>query len=183
MDDAWTSIAAGRPGKIVQVCYAVPDISSALDSWLERTRAGPFFRMTFDQAGQVFRGEPTRGSLEVALGYLDDLNIEIVEFRGEGPSVYAGNLPGRAWGVHHVQLSTDDLEADLARHAARGEDVVLDNIVPGFGRAVIVDTTPTFGHYVEYGLWTPIVHEMLHRFRAAHLGWDGRDPVRPAVAQ
>jgi len=41
--DTLASIAAHRPGKIVQVCYTVPDIDKAALAWAA-DGVGPFYR-------------------------------------------------------------------------------------------------------------------------------------------
>ncbi len=171
------SIAPDCPGKLVQVCYVVPDLHTAIAHWLAHTSAGPFYRMRVDLSGQLYRGEQVHGAIDVAIGYQYDLNIELVQFHGAGPSIYTGGLPGREFGLHHLQFATDDLDVTLEAHRGAGEEVVLDWVSP-FGRTAFVDTTPQCGHFIEYGLWTPAIHEILDGMKRAHATWDARDPVR-----
>ena len=47
MRDTLASIAAHRPGKIVQVCYTVADIDKAALAWAA-DGVGPFYRARFE---------------------------------------------------------------------------------------------------------------------------------------
>jgi len=179
VSEGWTSIAAGRPGKVVQLCYLVPDVAAAVAQWTRRTPAGPFFHARFDMAGQSYGDRAASGTLDVAIGYQQGMNIELAAYSGEGPSIFHSPTTGIAPGLHHVQLACDDIDAVCRAHAARGEAVLTDNVVPGFGRAVMVDTRALLGHFTEYGVWTPAVHAALATMQAAHRDWDGREPLRP----
>lgn len=179
MSESWTSIASGQPGKVVQLCYLVPDIEAAVADWTRRMRAGPFFHARFDMDGQRFGDLPARGTLDVAVGYRQDMNIELAAYNGDGPAIYHPGTSGVGFGLHHVQVACDDIDATIADHAMRSEAIVTDHVVPGFGRAVMVDMRDLLGHFVEYGAWTPAVHGALAAMRSAHRDWDGRDPLRP----
>jgi hypothetical protein len=175
------SIAADRPGKIVQICYTVPDVEQAALAWAA-DGAGPFYRARFELGTQLYRGRPSEGAIEAAIGYRDDINIELVEYRGAGHCVFAEIEPGRRFGLHHLQIATADYDATLAAHAAAGETVLVDDMMEGVGRAGFADTRARFGHYLEYGVWTPAVMRALDIMIAAHRDWDGRDPLRPYPA-
>lgn len=179
MTNDWTSIAAEQPGKVVQLCYLVPDIATAVANWTRRMGAGPFFHACFDMEGQRFGDLPARGMLEVAVGYRRGMNIELAAYSGAGPAIYDPASTGVGYGLHHVQVACEDIDAAIADHAARDEAIVTDHVVPGFGRAVMVDMRDMLGHFVEYGAWTPAVHAALAAMEAAHGEWDGRDPLRP----
>ncbi|MEJ0045298.1 MAG: hypothetical protein WDN04_03505 [Rhodospirillales bacterium] len=95
------------------------------------------------------------------------------------PSIYNEVMHKRGPGVHHVMLSTPDMAADAARHQAAGSPIVSAGDVPGFGRAIFVDTFSELGHFIEYGAWTRPVLAAIAGFRDAHRTWIGVDPVRP----
>ncbi len=173
------SIAADRPGALVQLAYVVADIDAAVARWLATTAAGPFFRARFDLAGQFYRGGQAESAIEVALAYRDDVLIELIQPADNGPSIYAEVMRARGPGMHHVMLATADIDAEVARHEAADNALVGSGQVPGFGRAVFVDTLSELGHFVEYGVWTRPVLEAIDGFRAAHRGWNGSEPVRP----
>jgi hypothetical protein len=174
------SIAADRPGALVQLAYVVGDIDAAMARWLATTAAGPFFRARFDLTGQFYRGSRLEGAaIEVALAYRDELLIELIQPANDRPSIYAEVMRARGPGVHHVMLATADIDADMARHEVAGNAVVASGHMPGFGRAGFVDTLSELGHFIEYGAWTQPVLAAISGFRAAHRGWTGADPVRP----
>jgi methylmalonyl-CoA/ethylmalonyl-CoA epimerase len=174
------SIEADRPGALVQLAYVVADIDAAVARWLAATAAGPFFRARFDLTGQSYRGGRVEGAaIEVALGYREDVLIELIQPADDRPSIYAEVIRTRGPGVHHVMLATVDIDADTARQETAGCALVASGYVPGFGRAAFVDTFSELGHFIEYGAWTEPVLAVIAGFRAAHRGWTGADPVRP----
>ena len=62
MSDTLASIAADRPGKIVQICYTVPDVEKAALAWAA-DGAGPFYRARFELGAQLYSGRPTTGTI------------------------------------------------------------------------------------------------------------------------
>lgn len=172
------SIAADRPGAVVQLGYVVDNIDSAMARWLRWTMAGPFYRARFDLTGQIYHGHPVTGAIDVAIGWRDDILIELIQPEDVAPSIYTEN---RRPGLHHIMLATADLAADVALQEAEGNAMIAHGDVPGFGRAAFVDTMAELGHYLEYGEWTEPVLSTIAGFRDAHRGWDGREPVRPYV--
>jgi hypothetical protein len=173
------SIAADRPGALVQLAYVVPDIDAAVARWLNTTTAGPFFRAKFDLTGQYYRGGRVEAAIEVALAYRDDVLIELIQPPDDQPSIYHEVMQARGPGVHHVMLATADIDAELARHEAAGTALIASGYVTGFGRAVFVDTWSELGHFIEYGAWTAPVLAAIEGFRSAHRTWVGADPIRP----
>lgn len=182
MIPALSSLGAGHPGQVVQLGYLVPDLDAAMAQWLTGTNAGPFFRARFDLGYQVFRGRQSQGAIEVALAYRDDMCIELFEFQGTGPSVFEPGEGRAGYGLHHVMIATDEMDATLDGHKAVGEEIVVDADVPGFGRAAFADTRATLGHLTEYGIWSPPVIAAIGTMREAHRNWDGKDPLRPYPA-
>lgn len=178
MNAPLVSMGVHEPGMVVQLGYLVPSLEPAVRQWVEGAGAGPFFRTGFDLAFQAYRGAPSGGRIEIAVGWRAGMCVELIEYCGAGPSVF-GAAPADSARLHHLMIATADLDADLARHRAAGHEVVVDADVPGFGRAAFADTRETLGHYTEYGLWAPPVLAALQAMQAAHDNWDGRDPLRP----
>jgi hypothetical protein len=173
------SIAAARPGALVQLAYVVADIDTAVARWLETTAAGPFFRAKFDLTGQSYRGGQVKAAIEVALAYRDEVLIELIQPADDHPSIYHEVMQVRGPGMHHVMLATADIDADVARHEAAGTTLIASGRLPDFGRAVFVDTFTELGHFIEYGAWTAPVLAATEGFRSAHRNWTGADPIRP----
>ena len=163
----------------MQLAYVVADIDAAVTRWLNTTTAGPFFRAKFDLTGQSYRGAEVEAAIEVALAYRDDVLIELIQPVDNHPSIYHEVMHVRGPGVHHVMLSTADIDADVARHEAAGNASVASGQLPGFGCAVFIDTFTELGHFIEYGAWTASVLVAIEGFRSAHRTWTGADPVRP----
>lgn len=166
---------------IAQVCYVVRDLERALKTWTEVYRAGPFYVGDFRQdEGQHYRGRPTTLDVRVAIGYSGSLNIELLEPRRPGPSIFHEILDTRGEGIHHFWLRAANLDAEIARFEAMGCPVIAGGEVPGFGRSCFVDTLSMLGVFTELQELRDAVLVALEGMHRAHLNWDGKtNPVRP----
>jgi 4-hydroxyphenylpyruvate dioxygenase-like putative hemolysin len=169
------------PDGIAQICYVVRDLDRAMATWVEMYRAGPFYVADFKQEeGQTYRGQPTRLDVRVAIGYSGSLNIELLQPRHPGPSIFHEILDTRGEGIHHFWRCCADLDQELARFQRLGFPVVAGGPVPGIGRSYFVDTLSTLGVFTELQELNEAVHIALDEMQKAHLSWDGKtQPVRP----
>jgi catechol 2,3-dioxygenase-like lactoylglutathione lyase family enzyme len=166
---------------IAQVCYVVRDLDRALKMWTEVYRAGPFYVADFRlDEGQRYRGKPTALDVRIAVGYSGSLNIELLQPRRPGPSIFHEILDTRGEGIHHFWMRCANLDAEIARFEARGCPVVAGGEVAGFGRSYFVDTLSVLGVFTELQELHEAVWVVLEGMHQAHLNWDGKtDPVRP----
>lgn len=166
---------------ITQVCYVVRDLERAIATWVKMYRAGPFYVANFKlDKDQFYRGRPTTLDLRVAVGYSSSLNVELLEPRNAGPSIYHEILDTRGEGMHHFWLRCADVDREIARFEALGCPVVAGGSVPGIGRSYFVDTVSTLGVFTELQELSDAVYIALDEMHQAHLTWDGAtQPVRP----
>ena len=106
-------------GPMTQLAWVVEDIEEA-------ERAQPEIRWSrlpdihFDPEHTLLRGEPADFVAHVSLGYVGDLQLELIEpVRGE--SIYTEHLAAHGPGLHHGCWETDDVQATVL---ASGRDCV-----------------------------------------------------------
>ena len=94
-------------GQLMQLGHVVPNLTDAIQYWLDRG-VGPFYEMTHVRlAKQLYRGEPTDVDMGVALSYSGPIQIELIVQHNDVPSLYRDFLAERPQGgLHHVAFAT-----------------------------------------------------------------------------
>lgn len=163
----------------MQLCWIVPDLDKAIDSWVRTTGAGPFFvfgALHFDDAR--YRGQPADiQPCRAAIGQLGDMQIELIEPLDDGPGLWTDVVPRGRLGLHHVCLYSTDYEADRAAYTADGAEIAFEGLMMGH-RTGYIDTVATLGFMTELVTANPTAAAVFESFRAAARDWDGSDPVR-----
>ena len=172
-------MAISRNTDYVQLAWVVPDLDAAIAGWLKSTGAGPFFvfgEVHFTESN--YRGTPMDvAPHRASIGQHGDMQIELIQALGDHPGIWRDVVPyGRA-GLHHVGLYCSNYEADRTALLATGAAMAFEGLMMG-ARTCYVDTTPTLGFMTELITANPIAEQVFGQIRAAHLGWDGSDPVR-----
>lgn len=164
-------------GPVVQLSYIVPSFEEAVPFWTETMGAGPFFLMPHVAVPWMsYRGQETQIDFSVALGYRDDMQIELVVQHNDAPSVYLDGLrEGR--GLHHVCLLTDDMGSAREALAAAKADIVQEGRLDG-GEFLYADTGGGPGTMVEVLQPPPALLDLFAFMRDAARDWDGWQPLR-----
>ena len=174
-----TSLRDTPRGTVMQVCHVTRTLEARIAEWVSVHGAGPFFCATFVIDGHTYRGEPHRVNLQVAIGCLGSTVIELAQPADDAPSPFREVLDRRGEGLHHYWIQADDFDAELARYAGAGCPLVSGGEITGIGRSAFVDTTPLLGCFTELIELNDTGWTVLEEIRAAHLTWNGRNPVRP----
>ncbi|MDE2597346.1 MAG: VOC family protein [Sphingomonadales bacterium] len=142
---------------IRQVAYFCEDIRAAATAHHRRFGSGPYFVAdNIPLAASIHRGEVRPFDHSSAYGQWGEVMIEFVQQNNPGPSAMRDMYPegsGR-WGLHHVALFVDDVDAAAAQLAAEGfptaqRSVMADGFVFAFA-----DTVSAYGHMTE--LYSPL---------------------------
>lgn len=172
--------------RIAQLGYVIPQaqFDDCVAFWQQTTGIGPFYVGDFLLDNQTYRGQTTTMGMRVALGYLGDMQIELIGQTDDQPSVYREWIERhpvipRGGLYHHYFLLTDDYDATAARLVAQGAECAFTCSMPGGGRLSYFDTTATLGHYVETSDRFEPWLEMFERLKASARYWNGTRPVRP----
>jgi hypothetical protein len=177
MSDPAASLAALGP--IMQLSYCPRDYDAALSYWIGMG-AGPFFELHHVQLENIrFRGEPSDIDFSMALGYLGDIQIELIRQHNDVPSMYTEWLAEGREGVQHMCVLVEDIAEARRRVAAIGGTVLQEGELPGGAGAVIyVDTGGGPGTVMEYLQIGQAGRDGFAMMREAHRNWDGTDPIR-----
>ena len=167
---------------IRQVAYFCADVRAAALAHHRLFGSGPYFVADhIPLATSVHRGVERPFDHSSAYGQWGEVMIEFVQQNNPGPSAMRDIYPegsGR-WGLHHVALFVDDVDAEAARLAAEGfptaqRAVMTDGFVFAF-----VDTSAAYGHMVELYAPLPALTDFYAMVADASRNWHGGDVLLP----
>ncbi len=176
-------VGFGQPDDgIIQMSYVVPDLRAAIAQWSQTLRVGPWFVLDhFTGDKPVYRGQPSKAEVTLAMGFAGHMNIELIQTKNDAPSVYREVIEKRGYGFHHWGLATWDFDAAVAKYEQAGYALGFVAAVPSGGRVAYMDTTavlPGFTELIELG---GAFEEVFGRFYRESLAWDGKDPIRSFI--
>lgn len=163
--------SALAPG-IFQWALVVPDLDRTCAE-LRRTYGIAGFSIMEDAPVlQVHsRGTPVDVHVDIALGFLGAVNVEVIRPRPEsGPNLYSEFLDDRpAGGLHHLGFTVFDYDAAHAElEQSFGEDVLTGGFGMAGSRFAYFDSRPVSGLYTEILYLDPATLGMMTALRA---GW------------
>jgi hypothetical protein len=176
-------VGFGQPDDgIIQMAYVVSDLRAAIAHWAGTLKVGPWFMLEhFTGEDPVYRGQPSKAEVMLAMSFAGHMNIELIQPKNEAPSVYRELIERRGYGFHHWGVATWNFDAAVAQYERAGCPLAFLAAVPTGGRVGYMDTTqvlPGFTELIELG---GAFEEVFGRFHRASLGWDGTDPIRSFI--
>jgi hypothetical protein len=158
----------------MQVAYVVEDIDAAVEHWAKTLQVGPFFvRRHVAYKEVTYRGAPSAADVSLAFAYSGDLNIELVQQHNEAPSVFRDFIGRHGYGVQHVGVISDDIEADARFLADKGVET-LQRLVNANGVETRFFDTELFpGAMLELIQRSPTLEAGFAHMKAAAETWDG----------
>jgi len=169
-------IIAEDRGPIRQVGYVVENLERAVDQWLALTGRGPWTCFRNAVLEGRLHDAPVTVTIDVALGYVDELEIELIAPRSL-VSPYHGADGRLLTGVHHVAWFSDDLDRSIAAAVQQGmrATFVAGNPVT---RVAYLESASTPGTRIEYIQYTADgLAGWRQRVEAART-WNGKDPIQ-----
>jgi hypothetical protein len=166
-------------GPVMQLSYCPADYHAALDHWIS-IGAGPFFEASHVRLEEVkFRGQPSNIDFSMALGYLGDIQIELIRQHNGAPSMYTEWRAEGREGVQHMCVLVDNIDEARQRVERAGGIVLQEGRLPNAAGAVIyADTGGGPGTVMEYLQIGEAGRQTFAMMRDAHRHWDGSDPIR-----
>jgi hypothetical protein len=175
MITAWGKSA----GQIMQTAYIVGNIQEAINWWVSDLRVGPWFLLdSFINPDQIYRGVRSDADITLAMAFVGDMQIELIQPKDDRPSVYKETYEARGWGFHHVGIGSLDIEADIRAYEARGYALAFKAAVPTGGDVAYMDGGPARPGFIELLPMTAGFNAGFAAMWSAARGWDGTDPVR-----
>ena len=108
-------------GPIRQNGYVVRDIEAAMKHWIEVLQVGPWFYIERVQTDWFrHRGQDSAVEMSIALANAGDLQIELIQQRNDGPSMYKEFLDSGREGLQHVAFWSTDYQALYDRAIGQG---------------------------------------------------------------
>ena len=163
----------GLPAR--QIAYFVPDIRAAALAHRATFGSGPFVVADHVPTPNVrYRGQPGALDHGAAYGQWGEVMVEFVCQHDDSPSAFHDLYPrgsGR-FGLHHVAVFVDDLDAAIARFEAAGAQCALHAETQVLTYAM-VDTSAALGHMIEFYEPRPVLLDFYARVRAAATPYSG----------
>ena len=74
-------VGFGQPDDgIIQMCYVVPDIQAAMNTWVHKLKVGPWFLLDhFTGTDPKYRGRDSTADVSLAMSFAGHMNIELIE--------------------------------------------------------------------------------------------------------
>lgn len=118
---------------IAQVGMVVEDVDKSVETYWKMFGIGPWDIYTYEKPlvkKMSYYGKPTDYRIRIALSYFGPSRIELIQLL-DGSTVYEDFIKTRGYGIQHVGVLVDDMEAalDLAKRA--GIEMIMDG--SGFG--------------------------------------------------
>src|ERR1700742_4740973 len=164
-------------GPVGQIAYVDADIGAAVRFWTLTVGAGPFYLFEHPHMDVArYRGQPVELDISIALGYWNDLQIEIIQQHNESASIYIDQQRRGDKSVNHVCIYVEDLQRAREVCALTKSEVVQEMYVNG--RGGLYANAGGSGRLIECAVLPPAFAEAVVTIKAASQGWDGRDPLR-----
>jgi len=177
MNSAFPRITATN--QVSQISFVTRHFEKTIKEWARITGAGPFFCGDFALENYYYRGKTSSCRTTVGLGFLGDMQIQIVTQNDNNPSIYKEILDRNPHGdaFHHILALTDDIDGDLERYKKLGVELASYVEIKGM-RVAFFDTIGQLGFMMEYFQRTQFHDQWFRQIHQAHLNWDGKDPIQ-----
>ena len=162
-------------GPIDQIGFVVADLDHSIAVRTHMAGLGPWTVFRGVTLDGLFRGQPVRVAIDVALAYQGDIQIELIQPVGASPSPYRDANGTPLCGAHHLAWIVDDLDAAVAGATARGLSVVFEASNPST-RVAYLEAEGDAGVLYEF-IEGAGMREMAAAGIAAARVWNGSDPV------
>jgi hypothetical protein len=112
--------------KVLQVAVVVPDLETAMRTYVEDYGIGPWHVYEFnpDTVEDMTRdGEPARFAMRLALAMVGDVQLELIEPLDDS-SIYADFLRSHGGGLHHLGLAAPGFRETKSLLEERGHRTI-----------------------------------------------------------
>jgi catechol 2,3-dioxygenase-like lactoylglutathione lyase family enzyme len=169
----------GQPtDAIIQVAYAVPDLTAGMRWWTEELGVGPWFvTERIGGEGSTYRGEPGKAEFAIALAFSGHMMVELVQTLDDEPSIYKDAYERHGYGFHHVAKAVPNVKEEVERRKASGASVLFHDLPPG-GEVFFLDGGEDAPGMIELIQDNEITRGIFTSVWRASIDWDGSRPLR-----
>ena len=166
--------------QILQLGFVVTDRERAMTEWTSSVGAGPWFTIdNFAGEEPMYCGHPAEARCDIALGYLGDMQIELIQPCDDHPSGYRDAWGKAMIGFHHFGMAATDFDATVQRRLAAGYALKFTARVPGGGRVAYFDTDGVLPGMIELIEAQPAVLAVFAQMKHAREAWTGEPLAIP----
>lgn len=139
---------------VAQIAFVVEDLDLAVKNYYSLLGIGPWHFYTYQKPlvpRMTRKGKPADYAMRVALSYFGPMRIELIE-QIRGDTVYSDFIRDHGFGIQHLGVLVEDMEAAIAQAEAAGIPMIMDGA--GFGpdddgHYAYLDTEPYIGTTLE----------------------------------
>ena len=167
---------------IIQIAYVVNNIEEAAAKHHNLFGSGPFFKFERAEHTGEYRGRQVTYTHSAAFGQWGDVQLELMERFGEGPSVIHDLYPAGSdrTGIHHMTIFADDFDEVTQRLSDNGCPAISRGGLKQWNMRVnFHDTYDLYGHYLEVYEEAEGMRDFYARVKEHSVGFDGSNLVRP----
>ena len=139
---------------VAQIAMIVENLEEAVENYHRYFGIGDWHFYTYGKPlvkKMSYHGKPVEYKMRVALSYFGPMRVELIE-PVEGETVYADFVREHGYGLHHMGVLVDNMEAAVAQAEAAGIEVVMDGSgfgLDGDGHYAYLDTEKLIGASIE----------------------------------
>ncbi|MFE3032323.1 VOC family protein [Streptomyces canus] len=169
----------GQPtDAVVQVAYAVPDLTAGMRWWTDHLGVGPWFvNARLGGEGSTYRGAPGKAEFTLALAFSGHFMVELVQVLDDEPSIYKDARERHGYGFHHVAKIVPNIREEVERREAAGAVVCFHDLAPG-GEVFFLDGGDDSPGMIELVQDNEITRGIFTSAWRASVDWDGSRPAR-----
>jgi methylmalonyl-CoA/ethylmalonyl-CoA epimerase len=139
---------------VAQIAMVVKNLEETVEQYWSLFGIGPWHFYTYGKPlvkKMSYHGQPSEHKFRVALSYFGPMRIELIEAI-EGDTVYADFIKQHGYGVQHLGLLVDDMDAALVQAKTAGINMLQDGSgfgLGGDGHYAYLDTEKLIGVTLE----------------------------------
>jgi len=139
---------------IAQIAMVVEDLDATVEQYNKLFGVGAWTFYTYGKPlvrEMSYHGQPSEHSFRVALSYFGDMRIELIQPL-EGESIYKDFIAEHGYGLQHLGVLVEDMDAALAQARAAGLEMIQDGSgfgLDGDGHYAYLNTQKTLGVTIE----------------------------------
>ncbi len=139
---------------VAQIAFVVRDLDRTVENYHRLFGIRPWHFYTYGKplVPRMTRyGEPSDYTMRIALSYFGDMRVELIE-QVAGDTVYKEFIERHGYGIQHLGVLVEDMQAAIAQAEAAGIRMVQDGAgfgPDGDGHYAYLDTGEAIGTMIE----------------------------------
>lgn len=139
---------------VAQIAMVVENLEETVENYWKHFGIGPWHFYTYGRPlvkEMSYLGKPADYVIRLALSWFGPMRIELIEVKA-GDTIHEKFIKKHGYGVQHLGLLVEDMQAALAEAEAAGFEMIMDGSgfgPDGDGHYAYLDTEEKFGVTLE----------------------------------